>query len=441
MHPIKLNKKQQSILQLFAPQLEKSGRSRVWIILCVVLIIIGLYGLYRQIVDGHIVTGMRDNIVWGYYIANFIYFIGVSYGCAVLAAILFYFRIEWGRPIIRVAALMAFITGIIGPFFILLCIGRFDRLHYLIIYARIQSPITWDVMVISTYLVGITLFVYLLLIKDFAILRDLKWLNIPTWRRKLYRIISLGYSSEPHKNNKINKLTKTMSFIMVPKVLLAFAVLSWIFGMTLRPGWHSTIFGPAYIISSLATSISLIICVMWAYRKIYKLEEYVTIVQFRKLGFILLGLIVAFGYFTFTEYITSWYSSGKWEAELTQKLFSFDEYGWLFHFANLFGIIVPLIIIGFKRFRTVNLITLCAALLVFAMWVRRYLTVVPSLETTLLPIQDTREEYLQYSATWVEWALVIAGSATFLLFFILISKLVNIVPVSDYYTDKNTSQE
>ena len=436
MKSVELNKKQTAILQALGPQLEKSGRSRVWIIILVALILFGAYGLYKQIAVGHIVTGMRDHASWGYYIANFVYFIGVSYAGAMLAAILYYFKVPWGKPIIRVATLMAFITGIIGPVFILLCIGRFDRLHYLFIYARVQSPITWDVMVISTYLVGITLFLYLLLIKDFAILRDNKLANYPAWRRKLYRILSLGYSGKPKQDTTIDHSTRSIAFIMVPKVILAFSVLSWIFGMTLRPGWHSTIFGPAFVIGSIATGISLIICIMWVFRRLYKLEEHITDTHFKNLAYILVSLLVGFGYFTFSEYITSWYSSGKWEAAVTQKLISLDEFGWAFHLSNFFGIVLPIIIIAIPKLRTINMITLSSVLIVFALWVRRYLTVVPSLETPLFPIQDTRPEYIHYTATWVEWSLVIAGAATFLLFFILVSKLVNIVPISAFEDEK-----
>ncbi|MCB0572909.1 MAG: polysulfide reductase NrfD, partial [Phaeodactylibacter sp.] len=361
-----------------------------------------------------------------------IYFIGVSYGAAMLAAILYYFKVPWGRPIIRISALVAFITGIIGPVFILLCIGRFDRLHYLFIHARVQSPITWDVMVISTYLVGITVFAYLLLVKDFAILRDSPLLELPSWRRKLYSALALRYKGTEEQENQIDHSTKSMAFIMVPKVILAFAVLSWIFGMSLRPGWHSTIFGPAYVISSVATGIALIIGVMWVYRKLFGLDEYLTDQHFRKMALILLVLVAAFGYFTFSEYITSWYSSGKWEAAVTAKLLDFDEFGWAFHLANLFGIIIPIIVIAFPRLRTPNNLALISLLLVVAVWVRRYLTVVPPLETPLLPVQDARPEFLHYSATWVEWALVLAGAATFFIFFTLIPKLINVIPISVY---------
>lgn len=438
MKTVDLNKKQTAILQTFGPQLEKSGTMyRLWVGFLLLMILFGGYGLFRQIYIGHVVTGMRDHAVWGYYIANFVYFIGVSYGTAMLAAILYYFKVPWGRPIIRIAALVAFISGIIGPVFILLCIGRFDRLHYLFIHARVQSPITWDVMVISTYLVGITVFTYLLLIKDFAILRDTDKFEFPSWRKKLYNALALRYTGTSEQDQQIGHSTKSMAFIMVPKVVLAFAVLSWIFGMTLRPGWRSSIFGPSYVIASIATGIALIIGVMWVYRKLYKLEDYLKDEHFRYMSLILIALVGAFGYFTLSEYITSWYTSMTWESKVTDKLLSFKEFGWAFHLANFFGIILPIVVIAFRRFRTPTIITALSLMVVFAMWVRRYLTVVPPLETPLLPIQDARPEYVHYSATWVEWSLVLAGAATFFIFFTLVPKLINVVPISDYEKETN----
>ncbi|MFZ1258924.1 MAG: hypothetical protein WAQ93_00525, partial [Chitinophagaceae bacterium] len=71
-----------------------------------------------------------------------------------------------------------------------------------------------------------------------------------------------------------------------------------------------------------------------------------------------------------------------------------------------------------------------AFLMIIAMWVKRYLIIVPTLETTLLPMQDTRTEYVKYAATWPEWVLTGAGIASFFLFFTLISKFVTVVPVS-----------
>jgi Ni/Fe-hydrogenase subunit HybB-like protein len=171
---------------------------------------------------------------------------------------------------------------------------------------------------------------------------------------------------------------------------------------------------------------------MWTYRRMYKLHSYIEDKHFVYLGYIMMILAAAYGYFTFSEYFTNWYGSEKWENEVIHKLFSPAEYGWWFLFANVAGIILPITIVAIPATRKPNWITFSAALMVAALWVKRYLIIVPTLESPLLPIQDTRTEYVHYSPTWVEWALTAAGIATFLLFFTLMSKFVTIVPISEF---------
>jgi len=168
------------LMKEFAPQLEKtSGLWYAVFLSMLALFLIGIYGLYKQIADGHIVTGMRDNVVWGVYIVNFIFFMGLSYAGALISGILHLFKSNWRGPIIRIAELITIISLVIGPVFILFCIGRLDRLPFLIIFPRIQSPITWDVIAIATDLIGCIIFLYLSFIEDFAKLRDYKDLNVP----------------------------------------------------------------------------------------------------------------------------------------------------------------------------------------------------------------------------------------------------------------------
>ena len=428
-----ISQRSTNILKLFSPYIRTIDRkTQIWTLFLILLIVLGGYALYLQIVVGHDVTGMRDNASWGLYIANFIFFIGLSYSAAILAAVLYFFKIPWGRPIIRISALMALISGIIGPFFILLCIGRFDRLHMLFFKARVQSPITWDVMVISTYLVGITTFVLLLHVKDFAVLRDTQLIDFPNWRRKLYRFLALGYKGKPAQEDQLDKSTNTMAFIMLPKVILAFSVLGWIFGMTLRPGWHSTIFGPSYVVASCATGVGLIITLMWFFRKRYGLEDYIMEKQFIKMGYIMLFIVAIYGYFVFSQFVTNWYVSGKWDTRVMAKKMDFSEYGWWYLISNFFAIILPIIVVSIKKFRTIKNIVIASALMVVAMWIHRYLIVVPTLETPLLPIQDTRPEYIHYSATWIEWVLTLAGVATFLLFFTVMTKLITVLPLVEW---------
>jgi molybdopterin-containing oxidoreductase family membrane subunit len=103
----------------------------------------------------------------------------------------------------------------------------------------------------------------------------------------------------------------------------------------------------------------------------------------------------------------------------------------MFILSNYVGVLVPLIVVGFRRLRTIRNITIAAVVVVIALWLNRYLIVVPTLESPYLPIQDYRADWAIYSATWVEWALTAAGVAMFCLLFTIGSKLIPIVPVSD----------
>lgn len=438
---MELNSYQQEALNYQRPNIEKFGK-RNWLftIFFSLWILAGLYALYLQIAKGHGVTGMRDNVVWGLFIVNFIFFIGLSYAGAIIAGVLHLLKVPWGKPIVRLAQMMTVISIIVGPVFILLCVGRFDRLWHLFVYPRIQSPMTWDVMAVVTFLVGAVLLLYLALIKDFAVYRDAK-LKVPKWRQKLYAFFANGYRGTASQKKHIIVSQNLLSIIMIPLSIVVASILSWIFGMTLRPGWHSTIFGPYFVLGALFSGIGVLIVAMWVYRRMYKLEKYFTDKHFINLGYIMMILAAGYGYFTFSEYFTSWFGSEKWDNDVIHKLFSLKEYGWWTLFANVAGIVLPILIVAIPVTRKPKWITLSAFIMVFALWVKRYLIIVPTLESPALPMQDTRMEYVKYSATWPEWVLTFAGIATFLLFFTLISKFVTVVPITGLEDPKAKGQQ
>lgn len=428
---MELNTYQQEAFRHQRSNIEKFGKKTwMWVIFFLLWIMAGGYALYLQISKGHVVTGMRDNVVWGLFIVNFIFFIGISYAGAIIAGLLHLFKVSWGKPIIRLAQLMTIISVVVGPIFILLCVGRFDRLHYLFIHPRLQSPLTWDVLAILTYFVGSVLFLYMALIKDFAVYRDAK-MNIPKWKQAGYKILAIGYRGAASQKRHLIISQNLLAIIMIPLSIIVSSILSWIFGMTLRPGWHSTIFGPYFVLGALYSGVGVLIVAMWVYRKMYKLETYFTDKHFINLGYIMMVLAAAYGYFTFSEYFTDWFGSAKWDSEVIHKLFDAHAYGWWSLFANVGGVLIPIMIVAIPATRKRNWIALVAFIMVIALWVKRYLIIVPTLETPALPMQDTRMEYVKYTATWPEWALTFAGIATFFLFFTIMSKFVTVVPVSE----------
>ena len=428
------NVTEKNLIKEFAPQLEHTGiPGKLWISFLIGVIFLGFFALYWQVSRGHIVTGMRDNVVWGVYIVNFIFFMGISYAGALISGTLHLFHADWRKPIIRMAEFITIISLLIGPCFIMLCIGRLDRLPNLVIFGRIQSPITWDVIAISTDIFGCILFLYLALLRDLGKLRDFSTLKVPAWQKKMYKILSLGYAGLPEQQLRLKKATDIMAAMVIAIAIIVYSVLAWIFSVTLQPGWHSTIFGPYFVIAAVYSGTGVLIMAMYVFRKVYHLEEHITLKHFVNVGVIMLVLAAFFGYFTFSEYLTKWYGSEKNDEQLIKILFK--DYYLLFILSNYVGVLVPLIVVGFKKLRTINNITVSAVIVVIALWMNRYLIVVPTLESPYLPIQESREAWLHYSATWVEWSLTAAGCAMFCLLFTIASKLIPIIQVSDIKED------
>jgi Ni/Fe-hydrogenase subunit HybB-like protein len=419
----------QDPLREFAPQLERTSiQGYAWIVFLLGVIGLGFYAFLQQVLYGHEVTGMRDNVVWGVYIVNFIFFMGISYAGALISGTLHLFKTPWRKPIIRMAEFITIIALLIGPCFILLCIGRLDKLHYLVLFGRIQSPITWDVIAISTDIFGCFIFLYLSVLRDLATLRDYELLQLPNWRKKLYKTLALGYTGTPEQQQRLNRATDIMAAMVISIAIIVYSVLAWIFSVTLQPGWHSTIFGPYFVIAAVYSGSAVLIICMWVFRKVYHLEEYITRKHFVAVGVIMLVLAAFFGYFTFSDYLTKWYGSEKNDELLIQLLFK--EFYWPFIISNYIGVILPLLVVGIAKFRTITNITLTSVVVVIALWLNRYIIVVPTLESPYLPIQDSRPEWLNYSATWVEWSLTATGVAVFCLLFTIASKFITIVPVS-----------
>jgi molybdopterin-containing oxidoreductase family membrane subunit len=271
---------------------------------------------------------------------------------------------------------------------------------------------------------------YLTFIPDLAILRDASKENteIPNWRKKMYRFLAIGYQDTPTQHKRLHKIIRIMSVMIIAMAIVAYSVLAWIFSLTVQPGWNSTIFAPYFIISGLYSGIAVIIIAMYIIRKFYKLEKYITKIHFFAGGVMLLIISLLYGYFTFSEYFSRWFSHKKHDVDLLNTLFS--RYFWQFIFANYFGILMPIAILFFKKLRTVKLVTIAAIISVLGIWLNKYLIVVPTLETPYLPIQDTRAEFVHYTATWVEWSLSLTGIAAFCLFFTLILKFVPAIPMS-----------
>src|SRR5210317_1080435 len=109
-----INRKRELVNE-FSPMLEKAGSAfKIWTGFLLVIIVIGLYALVLQFQKGHEITGMRDNVVWGIYIINFIFFVGLSYSGAFIAGILHFFKTPWKNSVLRIVEIITVLSLIVG---------------------------------------------------------------------------------------------------------------------------------------------------------------------------------------------------------------------------------------------------------------------------------------------------------------------------------------
>ena len=219
---------------------------KLWIAFLLLIIGIGGYAYYRQLTLGLIVTAMRDYTSWGIYISNFVFFVAISLVGSLISSILKLNKNDWSRPLTRVSEIIAVSAIICAAVIIIVDMGRPDRFFYVIMHLRIQSPIIWDVIIISTYLVISLLLLYLSLLPDIALCRD-RLTAVSKWKKKMYRVLAINWSNHPKQIETHYKITKILAISVLPVAFAIHTVTSWLFATTWRPGWDSTTLGPYFV--------------------------------------------------------------------------------------------------------------------------------------------------------------------------------------------------
>lgn len=406
---------------LFKP-IEETGRG-FYLVTGILVVIIGwaAFAYSRQLAIGLEVTGLNRPVYWGLYITNFVFFIGISHAGTLVSAILRVFGAEWRRPITRAAEAITVFALVLGTGNIMIDMGRPDRLLNMLRYGRIQSPLVWDVISLTIYLTASITYLYLPLIPDMAILRDRPGLS--KWRHWLYSKLSLGWAGTAKQKHLLERLINIMAVLIIPIAVTVHTVVSWVFAMTVQPMWHSTIFGPYFVIGAIFSGIATLIIVMAILRRAYKLYAYITDQHFSNLGLLLLILAFLWAYFTFSEYLTEFYGN---EPAGMRVLFAklIEEFSIIFWLMWLFNFIIPFIVLSNKRTRTVKGTIITSILVNIGMWLERYNIVVPTLTRPRLP-----SPAVSYSPTWVEWSILLGSLAVFALLYVVFSKIFPIISI------------
>jgi Ni/Fe-hydrogenase subunit HybB-like protein len=409
---------------LLRPLLQTSWKFYLLVAFLGAIVVAALVTWATQMTYGFGISGITWPIYWGFYVTNFVFWIGISHAGTLISAILRLVNAGWRRPVTRCAEVITAFALMIGAMFPIIHLGRpwlafwlFPYPSERMIWPNFRSPLVWDFFAINTYLTGSLLFLFLPMIPDFAVVRD----RATGMRRRIYGALALGWKGTPKQWHRLETAMQIMAVAIIPVAVSVHTIVSFDFSMAPVPMWQTTIFGPYFVAGAIFSGIAGLIIAMAILRRVLHLEPYLHVVHFQNLGKLLLVMALLWGYFVFNERLVTYYGNGVSEMQVfwrTQRL-TFAPLYWTMVVCNF---VLPLIILGISRFRTITGCVIASIGVVIGMWLERFLIIVPALGHKYLPYS-----FGTYRPQPAEIIITVGTFAAMTLLYVLFAKFVPII--------------
>jgi len=372
----------------------RSALARGWLIALGALVLWALAAWVYQLTQGLVVTGMRDEVSWGLYICTFAFFVGLSAGGLIMASAAEVFGIASLRPLSRIGVLSAGACVLVAAMTIIPDLGHPQRVWELFRYPNWTSPMIWDVLIITAYLLFAIIDLVIMTRRGIA----------PAKRARMLRVIAC---------------------IGLPGAVLLHSITAWIFGTQIsRPWWNTALLAPAFVTSAILSGTALILVIALAARRYgrFTLPEE-TWAALRKLTATALCVDL---FLIAADYITILWGNEPRERAALNLVLPGGSWQWVFWLEWVIGGVIPFLLLVAPRWRERSGVMATAAGLVLA---GVYAFRVELIEGGLLkPLLDlppgvsvgsfqpghSSFQFLgSYHPTWVEYAIV-SGLAAFL---------------------------
>jgi molybdopterin-containing oxidoreductase family membrane subunit len=320
-----------------------------WTVILAILTILGVGAWIYQLTQGLVVTGMNNIVSWGLYITSFMFFVGLSAGGLIVSSSATVFNIKQFEPVAKPAVLLSTVCIIAAALLIVVDLGSPERMLNLLLHPKFNSPLMWDVVVITAYL-----------------------------------IISLLYLYHLTRPNPNEKTMKVLSSIALPVAILVHSVTAWIFGLQIaRPTWHSALMAPLFVASALDSGLALLLVVIIALNKFRLFSVQKSLIS--TLAGLLSVFIAVDAFFVFSEVLTALFpAEERLMAYINQMLTgSLAPFFWG---EVILGALIPFMILIFRKNReNMTLVVFSSVLVVIGVFFKRIWLLFSSM---LLPLLD-----------------------------------------------------
>jgi Ni/Fe-hydrogenase subunit HybB-like protein len=404
---------------------------RWWLTLsvCLICVAIGAFSWTRQILFGMKEAGKSHPVMWGAYITNFVFWVGIAHSGTLISAVLYLFRAKFRMPIYRLAEAMTVFAVATAGLFPLIHLGRVWFFYWLMPYPNqralwpnFRSPLLWDVFAVSTYLTISATFFIVGLIPDIAVARDAAKTK---FRRFLYGITSLGWSGSNRQWKHYAAAYLIFAAFATPLVVSVHSVVSWDFAMSIVPGWHATIFPPYFVAGAIFSGVAMVISLMIPIRKFFKLERIVRPEHFDAMSKLIMVTSAIVTYSYATEFYAAWWSNNPFEREQ----FWFRPFGnlwipfWVMTFCNCFA---PLSL-WYKPLRTnIPFLFVLSIVINIGMWSERFNIIMQSLAHEYIPYS-----WGAYNFSWTDIGITLGAFGWFGMFMTVFCKFFPAIAITE----------
>ena len=393
------------------------------------LLMIGAVSLGLTFYYGIGLWGNNQPVGWAFDIVNFVFWVGIGHAGTLISAILFLLRQKWRTAIARFAEAMTI--------FAVMCAGIFPAVHtgrpwldgWLLphpnqhsLWVNFTSPLLWDVFAVSTYFTVSLVFWYIGLIPDFAVMRDRTTGKI---KKFIYSLFSLGWRHSHRNWQHYEKSYVILAGFATPLVLSVHTIVSFDFAVSIMPGWHTTIFPPYFVAGAIFSGFAMVVTVLVFVRKVFDLENIITIDHLEKMNKVILVTGMMVGYAYAMEFFVAWYSGVQFE----QFVFinrAFGPYAWAYWIMVSCNVIFPQFFWVKKFRRSIPVMMVIVIFVNVGMWFERFVITVTSLHRDFLP-----SSWGYYTPTLYDFGLLLGSFGLFFTLVLLFVKAMPVVAISE----------
>lgn len=392
-----------------------------------VMILVGSIGWL--IWEGTGIWGLNNPVGWGWAIVNFVFWVGIGHAGTLISAILFLLRQKWRTAINRFAEAMTIVAVICAGIFPGIHVGRIWIAYYMFpvpnqmeMWPNFRSPLLWDVFAVGTYFTVSFLFWYVGLIPDLATFRDRATTRV---RKAIFGVLAMGWRWANRQWKHYELAYLMLAGLATPLVLSVHSVVSTDFATSLIPGWHTTIFPPYFVAGAIFSGFGMVLTLAIIARRVFRLENLITIDHFEKMNKIILVTGSMVGYAYIMEFFIAWYSGNIYEV-FTFINRGFGNYAWAYWIMFLCNVITPQLF-WFRKFRRSIPIMFTLSIFVnIGMWFERFVITVTSLSRDFLP-----SSWDYYAPTAWDMLTFVGSFGLFFTLFLLFLRFLPMIAISE----------